>query len=140
MRTNALEKGSVFYFPYLWQWQFENGLETSKDRVSCLAFRAPQTNGAIVLVIVAISDRETDWCLKIPVGEKKLAGLKKERDAYLHLGEYNLDPLEGSVEMPSKPVILGRFSETFMRKVTDKLAEGIRNRQSKAVNRKAEKR
>jgi hypothetical protein len=138
MTTSALEKGSVFYFPYLWLWQFEKGLETSKDRVSCLAFKAQQNSGTTVLVIVAISDKETEWCLKIPMGEKKLAGLKKERDAYLHLGEYNLDPLEGSVEMPPKPIILGRFSEKFMRKTTEKLAEGIRIRKAKAINRKAE--
>ena len=140
MTISALEKGSVFYFPYLWLWQFEKGLETSKDRVLCLVFKAQQNNGTTVLVIVAISDKETEWCLKIPVNEKKLAGLKKERDAYLHLGEYNLDPLEGSVEMPSKPVVLGRFSVTFMRKVTDKLAQGIRIRKAKAINRKAENR
>ena len=140
MTTKALEKGSVFYFPYLWHWQFEKGLETSKDRVSCLAFKARQNNGMTILIIVAISDKETEWCLKIPFGEKKLADLKKELDAYLHLGEYNLDPLQGSVEMPAKPVILGRFSETFMRKVTDKLAEGIRQRKSKAINRKTENR
>lgn len=138
MTTSALEKGCVFYFPYLWLWQFEKGLETSKDRVSCLAFKAQQNNGTTVLVIVAISDKETEWCLKIPANEKKLAGLKKERDAYLHLGEYNLDPVEGSVEMPAKPVVLGRFSVTFMRKVTDKLAQGIRIRKAKAINRKAE--
>ena len=66
--------------------------------------------------------------------------LGADMDAYLHLGEYNLDPLQGSVEMPAKPVILGRFSETFMRKVTDKLAEGIRQRKSKAINRKTENR
>jgi hypothetical protein len=135
MMTERLEKGSVFFFPYLWLSQFEKGIETSKDRTSCLTFKAIQTNGKTALIIVAISDRETEWSLKIPQSEKKCAGLKVDWDAFLHLDEYNYDLEEGSVEMPAKPKILGRFSDVFMRKVTGKLAQGIRARQTKQINR-----
>jgi hypothetical protein len=135
-KADRLQAGSVVRYPYLWLWQAEMGIETSKDRTACLVFELPDQSGAMTRIIVAVSDQAGDDVLELPVAEKRRAGLDTARSAFLHLGEYNIDPVEGSVEMPPNPRILGQLSEAFWRIVASRLAANIKVRKAKRIDRK----
>jgi hypothetical protein len=138
MKTKDLKQGSVFYFPYLWKWQDEEGISDSKERSCCLAFEAISPAGEHVLMILPISDQKDDGdnCIEISPYEKSLAGLDSTRPAYVHVAEYNLDPLKGSVVRRHPPHILGRFSEVFTRKISSALAQSMRHKTTFRVDRR----
>ncbi len=130
--------GSVLNYPYLWLWQIEQRIPFSKDRTCCLAFTLKRPNGKDGLVILPISDDAGDGSkdvLVIPFNEKRRAGLQTNRDAFLHMDEYNFDELQGSLYFQPKAKPLGHFSEAFTRKVITMLKEQLRQGQIRQINR-----
>ena len=89
-----------------------------------------------LLIVTAISDRQTGMAIEISAPERKLGGLRIDRPAFLHLDEYNIDPLVGSFDRHPRPRVLGRFSRQFMNKVTRQLADNIKAGRSKGNDRR----
>ena len=138
MKNSDLKSGSVFFFPYLWKKQSLEGVTDSKDRTCCLAFETTSLSGRKYLIILPISDRPDDplACVEISAKEKRLAGLDEQRAAYVHIAEYNLDPLIGSIVRRSRSKITGRFSEAFARQITEALAKRMRVKLTTAIDRR----
>lgn len=136
MTTEPLRKGDVFYYPYLWLWQRDDGIPHGKDRTCCLAFTFSTRESEQLLIVIAISESKTGMALEIPVFERKLAGLRADRPAFLHLDEYNIDPLVSSFDRHPKPRVLGRFSRQFMNRVTQQFAINIKAGRSKGNDRR----
>jgi len=139
MKNEGLKQGEVFYFPYLWKSQADRGITDSKERTCCLAFKSMSPSGQRFLVIVPISDRKTEGrhVIEITEFEKQLAGLDPARPAYVHLDEFNFDPVEGSIVRKGNPVVLGRFSRKFLEQITGALATNIKLRSSKGIDRRS---
>jgi hypothetical protein len=139
MKNEGLKQGDVFYFPYLWKSQSDKGITDSKERTCCLAFKSTSPSGQRFLVIVAISDRKTGSAsfIEITEFEKQLAGLDPARPAYVHLDEFNFDPVEGSFVRKGNPVVLGRFSRNFLEQITGALAANIKLKSTTGIDRRS---
>jgi hypothetical protein len=139
MKNEGLKQGDVFYFPYLWKNQSGKGISDSKERTCCLAFKSMSPLGLRFLVIVPISDRKTEGgsFIEITEFEKKRAGLDPARPAYVHLDEFNFDPVEGSFVRKGNPAVLGRFSRGFLEQITGALATNIKLKSSTGIDRRS---
>lgn len=139
MKNKELKQGEVFYFPYLWKNQSDKGIADSKERTCCLAFKSASPAGQRLLVIVPISDRKTESgnFIEITKFEKQLAGLDPVRPAYVHLDEFNFDPVEGSFVRKGNPVVLGRFSRNFLEQITGALAANIKLKSTTGIDRRS---
>ena len=139
MKNEGLKQGDVFYFPYLWKSQADKGITDSKERTCCLAFKSTSPSGQRFIVIVPISDRKTGGrnFIEITEFEKRLAGLDPARPAYVHLDEFNFDPVERSFVRKGKPVVLGRFSRSFLEQITGALAINIKLKSATGIDRRS---
>ncbi|MBZ0262889.1 MAG: hypothetical protein K8F90_20065 [Hyphomicrobiales bacterium] len=138
MKNEGLKQGDVFYFPYLWKVQADKGIADSKERTCCLAFKSMSPSGQRFLVILPISDRKTEGSfIEITEFEKRLAGLDPARPAYVHLDEFNFDPVVGSLVRKGNPVVLGRFSRSFLEHITGALATNIKLKSSRGIDRRS---
>jgi hypothetical protein len=138
MKNDALKQGEVFYFPYLWKAEAKKGITDSKERTCCLAFNSRPPTGKRYYIIVPISDRnsEAGTSLVVPDIEKQRAGLNPGRPAYVHIDEFNFDPMEGSIIRSSRPKVLGRFSKGFTEQIASALAVRIRLKSATGIDRR----
>jgi hypothetical protein len=74
--------------------------------------------------------------LEIPAPEHRLGGPGVDSPAFLHLDEYNIDPLVVSFDRHPKPRVLGRFSRQFMNRATQQFAGNIKAGRSKGKDRR----
>lgn len=139
MKNEGLKQGDVFYFPYLWKCQADKGITDSKERTCCLAFKSTSPSGQRFLVIVPISDQKTadGAFIEITEFEKRQAGLDPARPAFVHLDEFNFDPVKGSFVRKGNPVVLGRFSRGFLEQITGALATNIKLKSSTGIDRRS---
>ena len=102
-------------------------------------FQEHVPSGQRFLVIVPISDHKTGSgsFIEITEFEKQRAGLDPARPAYVHLDEFNFDPVEGSFVRKGNPVVLGRFSRGFLEQITGALATNIKLKSSTGIDRRS---
>jgi hypothetical protein len=139
MTTEQFLKGSVFHYPYLWTHEFDRGQSHSKERTCCLAFKSTSPNGIVFLVVLPISDRpHTDKTksIEIPISEKLVAGLDPVRAAFVHVSEYNIDPLSSSMVRNPNAKFFGRFNRRFAETIAAALAEAMRAKSSRGIDRR----
>jgi hypothetical protein len=112
--------GSVLIYPYLWRWQAENGeTEGRKDRPVCLVLAISKSD-VTHLVLLAISGtppRSDQTALPIPALERRRAGLREWKEAWITVSEYNYDVAETSHYLDPNTETLGRFSSSFLAKI-----------------------
>lgn len=127
MTTKAdLRPGDVVPYPYLWKWQDRRGeTEGRKDRPVCVAVCVRARDGLTHVALLAISSRPGDagqLTLEIPPIERRRAGLRAFKDAWVALDEFNYDIVEKSHYLDPSQAALGRFSKSFMMQVAKRLA------------------
>ena len=139
MKNEGLKQGDVFYFPYLWKRQADRGITDSKERTCCLAFKSTSPTGQRFLIILPISDQKTEGgaFIEITQLEKRKAGLDPARSAFVHLDEFNFDPVEGSFVRKGNSDVLGRFTRGFLEQITDALAANIKLKSSRGIDRRS---
>jgi len=122
MAISLPPNGSVIRYPYLWHWQFGRGeTEGRKERPVCLMLAIPRGNETH-LVLLAISGtppspRQT--ALDIPPLERRRAGLKDWKEAWVTVSEYNYDVAEMSFYFDPDAKVQGRFSRAFLGKIAE---------------------
>ncbi|WP_246856681.1 hypothetical protein [Acetobacter vaccinii] len=117
MKTD-LRPGVVLRYPYLWHWQDIRGeSEGRKDRPTTIAaaFIARDNRHYVLLLPVTTQPPAPERiAVEVPATEKKRAGLDLNRQQWILLDEYNLDPIATSYYLQGSPQ-LGQFSDAFMR-------------------------
>lgn len=105
-------------YPYLWHWQDIRGeSEGRKDRPTTIAaaFIARDNRRYVLLLPVTTQPPAPERiAVEVPATEKKRAGLDLNRQQWILLDEYNLDPIATSYYLQGSPQ-LGQFSDAFMR-------------------------
>ena len=82
-------------------------------------------DGLTHVALLAISSRPGDagqLTLEIPPIERRRAGLRAFKDAWVALDEFNYDIVEKSHYLDPSQAALGRFSKSFMMQVAKRLA------------------
>ncbi|MGN6548999.1 MAG: hypothetical protein ACTHJ3_03775 [Pararhizobium sp.] len=114
--------GSVIRYPYLWRWQYDRGeTEGRKDRPVCLLLaiaRGAKTH-LVLLAISATPPRADQRALAVPPLEKRRAGLRDWKEAWITVSEYNYDIAEESYYFDPDAEIGGQFSKAFLGKVAE---------------------
>ena len=112
--------GSVIRYPYLWKWQEARGeSEGRKSRPVCLVLSIAKGDKTH-LVLLAVSGTPPmtgQSAIEVPQLERKRAGLRDWKDAWVTVSEYNYDILQDSYYLEPDPEILGRFSTAFLAKI-----------------------
>lgn len=122
MNSALPPKGSVFKYPYLWRWQAEKGeTEGRKDRPVCLMLAIVKSDltHLVLLAISGTAPRSDQIALTIPALERRRAGLRDWKEAWITVSEYNYDVAEASHYLDPNTEILGRFSSSFLAKIAD---------------------
>lgn len=138
MTSDTPQSGTVFYYPYLWGYEEDEGVENPKDRTSCLVMRATGQGGAVFLVIAAISDQpssEAMSSLEVPETEIRRAGLNPGRKAFVHVHECNIDPIGLSWNFNAKAPQLGRLGKSFTERIVASIAHNLRTGALRKIDR-----
>lgn len=138
MTNDRLQPGTVFYYPYLWGHEEDEGVEHPKDRTSCLAISATGQGGTVFLVIAAISDQASGDAmssLEVPEMEIRRACLNPGRKAYVHVHECNIDPIGLSWNFNQNAQQLGRFGKSFTEKIVSSIARNLRTGALRKIDR-----
>lgn len=112
--------GAVIAYPYLWRWQHDKGeTEGRKERPVCLMLAIPKGKEThLVLLAISgtppLSDQTT---LSIPPLERRRAGLRDWKEAWITVSEYNHDIAERSFYFEPHSEVLGQFSKAFLGKI-----------------------
>jgi hypothetical protein len=112
--------GSVLNYPYLWRWQAEKGeTEGRKDRPVCLilAIAKSDLTHLVLLAISGTPPRSDQAALMVPALERRRAGLRDWKEAWVTVSEYNYDVAEVSYYLTPNTETLGRFSASFLAKI-----------------------
>lgn len=136
-----LMQGDVLSYPYLWRWQAEKGeTEGRKDRPVCLALPLHK-RGVTHLFLLAITGtppREEQTTLAIPEIERRRAGLKDWKEAWIVIDECNYDVAERSFHLDLSQAVLGRFSEAFTERIKSALRAVVEGGSMARINRTAD--
>ena len=120
MNRTLPPSGSVLTYPYLWHWQATGGeTEGRKERPVCLLLSIAGED-ATHLVLLAISGtppRADQTSLPIPPLERRRAGLKDWKEAWITVSEYNYDIAERSYYLDPNGEVMGRFGPAFLGQV-----------------------
>ena len=138
-RSSRPTRGDIVLYPYLWADQQERGeIAGRKSRPACLVLRLRDPREDIHhLMLVAITSKQPvppRQALEIPDTERARAGLTRYSRAWIIIDEYNYDIEEQSWFFESREGTLGKFSDPFLRQVTDALRNEMR-RGAKRVDR-----
>ncbi|TYQ19151.1 UNVERIFIED_CONTAM: LOW QUALITY PROTEIN: hypothetical protein JM85_2336 [Acetobacter peroxydans] len=110
--------GMVLRYPYLWHWQDARGeSEGRKDRPTTVAAAFIARDNRHYLLLLPVTTCLPDpsrTAVEVPATEKRRAGLDQNRQQWILLDEYNLDPIATSYYLHGSP-LLGQFSDAFMR-------------------------
>lgn len=112
--------GSIISYPYLWRWQHDKGeTEGRKERPVCLMLAIPkgEETHLVLLAISGTPPASDQTALTIPPLERRRAGLKGWKDAWITVSEYNHDIAERSFHYEPHTQVLGQFSKAFLGKI-----------------------
>jgi len=120
MNNRLPPTGSILTYPYLWRWQADKGeTEGRKERPVCLLLAVP-SNTVTHVLLLAISGtppRFDQTALPVPALERRRAGLREWKDAWITVSEFNYDIAETSYYLDPNAEVLGRFSPNFLSKI-----------------------
>jgi hypothetical protein len=139
MTTDHLQKGTVFFYPYLWSREHALGRKNAKDRTCCLAYTVKARDGEVFLIIVPISDQpgdNPDDYIAVPETERQRGGLDLARPAYIHINEINFDPLEKSWNFEPRARKFGRFSRAFAEQIVGQINSRVFLRTVQVIDRR----
>ncbi len=120
MTSRLPPNGSVLTYPYLWRWQADGGeTEGRKERPVCLLLSIPreQMTHLVLLAISGTPPRPEQTALAIPALERRRAGLREWKEAWITVSEYNYDVAEQSYYLDPNADILGRFGPAFLARI-----------------------
>ena len=120
MSSDPPQTGSVLVYPYLWRWQAEKGeTEGRKERPVCLLLTVPRGDltHILLLAISGTPPRSDQTALIIPALERRRAGLREWKEAWITVSEFNYDVAEDSYYLDPNADVLGRFSPSFLSKI-----------------------
>ncbi|MCX8571082.1 hypothetical protein [Aminobacter sp. MET-1] len=136
------ETGLVISYYFLWARQHDKGeVAGRKPRPACIVVPLNSKHGDVVLFPLTrqlpTSDR---LAIKVPETERRRLKLKGDQPCWILLDEGNTDRLSSSfhvepIDYDPLVVSFGRFSRAFMRQVLIKLADALRQRKLRLVNR-----
>jgi hypothetical protein len=131
--------GDIWRYPFLWDREQQAGEdEGRKPRNTALAAVVPVSEKSTHLYLLAITGtepRRDQDALEIPAMEIRRARMTEYKRLWIILDEYNRDELHKSYYFePNNQV--GAFSRAFVKVMSARFATAIRNRSSKAVDRR----
>lgn len=142
MTIETPETGLVVRYSFLWSREHDRGeREGRKDRPVCLVIPLAVTQGTVVVFPITTQEPLPDrHAVPIPDTERRRLKLPGDRPCWLILDEANSDIMPGSyhlapIDIRPPRFAYGRFSPAFMRLVLRMLAELIRSRQVRIVER-----
>jgi hypothetical protein len=123
-------QGTIIEYPYLWLEQAERGeTEGRKDRPVCLALSVrkqdTQEHHLLLLAITSKPPRDDQTAILIPDIERRRAGLARYPVGWVVTSEYNYDIAERSFYYDPRGVVVGAFSQTFMRQIAAALRDNL---------------
>ena len=140
--TETAETGLVVRYSFLWPREHDRGeREGRKDRPVCLVVPVNVAPGAVVVFPITTQDPLPGRiAVAVPETERRRLKLPGDRPCWIMLDEANSDVMPGSfhlVPLDTHPLryAYGRFSPAFMRVVLRTMAEAIRARQLRMVQR-----
>ncbi|MCF4130085.1 hypothetical protein [Methylobacterium sp. SyP6R] len=140
--TETAETGLVVRYSFLWPREHGRGeREGRKDRPVCLVVPVNVAPGAVVVFPITTQDPLPGRiAVAVPETERRRLKLPGDRPCWIMLDEANGDVMPGSfhlVPFETHPLryAYGRFSPAFMRVVLRTMAEAIRARQLRMVQR-----
>ena len=128
--ATELRPGDVFEYPYLWDWQAEKGeTEGRKERPVCLLIALPVQSGTmlVILAITAAEPGPRDDAVEIPAIEARRVGLTDGKRGWVIVSEAIYDSLENSWYLNPNQTALGRFSSTFLSKVSARFQDQLKS-------------
>lgn len=115
MSFDDIRTGAVISYPYLWEWQADEGeTEGRKDRPTAVGMRMQRASGD-VLVLFAITTKHPAaerWAVEMPVVEKQRVGLDTSLRQWIMLDEANQDVIGQSYYLAAETP-RGYFSAKF---------------------------
>ena len=142
LTTETAETGLVVRYSFLWPREHDRGeREGRKDRPVCLVVPVNVAPGAVVVFPITTQDPLPGRiAVAVPETERRRLKLPGDRPCWIMLDEANGDVMPGSfhlVPFETHPLryAYGRFSPAFMRVVLRTMAEAIRARQLRMVQR-----
>jgi hypothetical protein len=138
MAPSSRKQGEVLSYPYLWAWQSNQGeTEGRKDRPVCLALPLHKDGitHLFLLAITATPPRPEQTTLAIPEIEKRRAGLRDWKEAWIVIDECYYDVAEHSFYLDTSQAPLGRFSEAFTARIKSALRGALETRSMKRIDR-----
>jgi len=131
--------GDIWRYPYLWKREADASEEGgSKHRPTALSAVVPVSEKSTLLYLLPITGTEpTDSqdALEIPPTEIRRAGLSEYKRLWIILDEYNRDELEASFYFEPNASV-GSFSKAFLKVMSARFAQAIREQRASIVNRK----
>jgi hypothetical protein len=128
------EAGAVYRFAYLWNREKLRGEESGrKDRPACLLLRPPDHPGVLIMMPITGTKPDPEQVADlIPESECKRLGLRSP--AWIVLNEYNLALVNATYDFASLNP-LGRFSETYQRRLRGIVRQLLASKNITAVRR-----
>ncbi|BCM87673.1 hypothetical protein [Methylobacterium indicum] len=140
--TETPDTGLVVRYSFLWPREHDRGeREGRKDRPVCLVVPVNVAPGAVVVFPITTQEPLPDrTAVAVPETERRRLKLPGDRPCWIMLDEANGDVMPGSfhlIPLETHPLryAYGRFSPAFMRVVLRTMAEAIRARQLRMVQR-----
>jgi len=138
---SKFKQGDILSYPYLWEWQAEKGeMEGRKERPVCVALPL-RREGVTHLFLLAVSGtppRPEQKGVSIPEIERRRAGLKEWKEAWVIIDECNYDIAERSFHLDPSQNARGRFSESFTKRIKDSLRNAIEDQSMIRIDRTVE--
>ncbi|AXQ96292.1 hypothetical protein LV780_21815 (plasmid) [Cereibacter azotoformans] len=129
------KSGDIWRYPYLWDWQAEQGEEDGrKNRQSLVLMAIAKDNQIYFLSITSQPPRPGQTRIEVPEMERRRAKLDDKR-LWVVLEEYNRDSLTDSLYFQPDGY-LGEFSKGFMKIIRATFAVQLRARKAKEVARR----
>ena len=131
--------GDIWRYPYLWKREADAGEKGGrKPRPTALSAVVPVSEKSTLLYLLPITGTEPakgQDALEIPATEIRRAGLSEYKRLWIIFDEYNRDELEASFYFEPNAGI-GTFSKAFLKVMSMRFAQAIREQRASLVNRK----
>jgi hypothetical protein len=131
--------GDIWRYPYLWKREADAGEDGGrKPRPTALSAVVPVSEKSTFLYLLPITGTEPTKdqdALEIPATEIRRAGLSEYKRLWIIFDEYNRDELEASFYFEPNASV-GSFSKAFLKVMSSRFAQAIREKGASMVNRK----